>query len=213
MEVVAGHAGSDAAHQRAAEVLGAATTALMGRGNYEGFYGYWPPVAQDESADPRDRAIARWLDDVEKIVFSHTMKDAPWKNSRVADTGPVEEAARLRDTEGGDIVVVNSSSLIRQLIADHRANARLRKVLYEEAAQLQLRPVLEQMERDVVDAVRALLEDRRRETRVRDAGLAAFVVVTSVQALVHSALGEPERLVDDALGGEIVDLVCRYLVD
>ena len=117
MEVVARHAGTDAAHQRAAQVLGAATTALMGRGNYEGFYGYWPPVARDETADPRDRAIARRLDDLEKVVFSKTMKDAPWKNSRVADAGPVEEVRRLRATHGGDIVVVNSSSLIRQLIA------------------------------------------------------------------------------------------------
>src|SRR5262249_23632725 len=42
MELVAGHATTDAAHQRGADVLGAATTAFMGRGNYEGFYGYWP---------------------------------------------------------------------------------------------------------------------------------------------------------------------------
>jgi dihydrofolate reductase len=117
MEIVAGHAGTDGAHDRAAEVLGAATTALMGRGNYEGFYGYWPPIATDESADPRDRALARWLDDVEKVVFSTTTTHAPWKNSRVAEGGPVEEVRRLRDTNGGDIVVVNSSSLIRQLIA------------------------------------------------------------------------------------------------
>jgi dihydrofolate reductase len=116
MEIVAGHAGSDAAHQRAADALGAATTALMGRGNYEGFYAYWPPVAADENADPRDRAIARWLDDVEKIVFSNTMKDARWKNSRIAHDSPVQEVRRLRVTEGGDILVVNSSSLIRQLI-------------------------------------------------------------------------------------------------
>jgi dihydrofolate reductase len=117
MEIVAGYAGSDAAQERGAEVLGAATTALMGRGNYEGFYGYWPPVAEDETADPRDRAIARWLEDVEKVVFSTTMTDAPWANSRVADGGPVEEVRRLRDTEGGDVLVVNSSSLIRQLLA------------------------------------------------------------------------------------------------
>ncbi len=94
-----------------------ATTALLGRVNYEGFYGYWPPVAKDETADPRDRNIARWLDDVEKVVFSTTMTDAPWANSRIAESGPIEEVKRLRDSEGGDILVVNSVSIIGQLAA------------------------------------------------------------------------------------------------
>jgi dihydrofolate reductase len=116
MEVIASYAGSDAAHARTAETLAAATTALLGRFNYEGFYGYWPPVARDETADPRDRNIGRWLDDVEKVVFSTTMTDAPWANSRIARRGPVEEVRQLRATEGGDILVVNSVSIIRQLL-------------------------------------------------------------------------------------------------
>jgi dihydrofolate reductase len=117
MQPIASHAGTDAAHERSARVLASATTALMGRLNYEGFHGYWPSVADDETADERDRAIARWLDDVEKIVFSTTMTDAPWANSRVADDGPAEEVKRLRQTTGGDILVLNSSSIIRQLMA------------------------------------------------------------------------------------------------
>ena len=117
MESIASHAGSDASHERSARVLANATTALMGRVNYEGFHGYWPPVADDETADERDRAIARWLDEVEKVVVSTTMADAPWANSRIAEDGPVEEVRRLRDTAGGDILVVNSSSIIRQLLA------------------------------------------------------------------------------------------------
>ena len=36
---------------------------------------------------------------------------------RIAEDGPVEEVRRLRDTAGGDILVVNSSSIIRQLLA------------------------------------------------------------------------------------------------
>src|SRR5262245_64331096 len=73
MEVIAGYAVSDAAHERSAGALAAATTALLGRLNYEGFYGYWPPVAPDETADPRDRTIARWLADVAKAMLSTTL--------------------------------------------------------------------------------------------------------------------------------------------
>jgi dihydrofolate reductase len=125
MEVVARYAGSDAAHARSAEALAAATTALLGRVNYEGFYGYWPPVAVDETADPRDRNIARWLDDVEKVVFSTTMTDAAWANSRIAERGPVEEVRQLRGTDGGDILVVNSVSIIRQLLAGEQVDRLL----------------------------------------------------------------------------------------
>jgi dihydrofolate reductase len=61
--------------------------------------------------------ISLSLDEVEKVVFSTTMTDAPWANSRIADRSPAEEVKRLRDTEGGDIVVVNSgSSIMRQLM-------------------------------------------------------------------------------------------------
>lgn len=125
MEVVARYAGSDAAHARSAEALAAATTALLGRVNYEGFYGYWPPVAVNETADPRDRNIARWLDDVEKVVFSTTMTDATWANSRIAERGPVEEVRQLRGTDGGDILVVNSVSIIRQLLAGEQVDRLL----------------------------------------------------------------------------------------
>src|SRR5918994_1348022 len=131
MEVVARYAGSDAAHARSAEALAAATTALLGRVNYEGFYGYWPPVAVDETADPRDRQIDRWLDDVEKVVFSTTMTDATWANSRIAERGPVEEVRQLRGTDGGDILVVNSVSVIRQLLAGEQVDRLLIDLLPE----------------------------------------------------------------------------------
>ena len=92
-----------------------ATTALLGRKNYEGFGGYWPSVANDDSADPRDRAFARWLNDVDKVVFSTTLQDAPWQNSRISDD-PVTEVGELRGQPGGDIIVLSSTSIIRALL-------------------------------------------------------------------------------------------------
>ncbi|GIJ42540.1 hypothetical protein Vwe01_58650 [Micromonospora andamanensis] len=58
-------------------VSGAATTALLGRKDYEGFGGFWPAVAQDENADLRDRTFAQWLDAVDKVVISSTRYEAP----------------------------------------------------------------------------------------------------------------------------------------
>lgn len=111
------HAISDAARDHMVRVTGIATTALLGRKNFDGFGGYWPGVADDENADPRDRAFSSWLNTTEKIVFSHTSTDSPWANTRITDVEPAKEVAQLRTQDGGDIVILASSSVIRALLA------------------------------------------------------------------------------------------------
>ena len=92
-----------------------ATTAVMGRTNYEGFQGYWPAVADDPDAAPRERALAAWIDTVEKVVFSRTLEEATWQNSRLArDVEP--EIGALKEADGGDILVLNSASIIQALL-------------------------------------------------------------------------------------------------
>lgn len=93
-----------------------ATTVLLGRKNYQGFGGYWPAVANDESADPRDRAFSKWLNAVEKIVFSSTLKEATWENSRIVSAEPAAVIEELRQQEGGDIIVLASGSVIKSLL-------------------------------------------------------------------------------------------------
>ena len=61
MSWIVPHAVTDGARDHMVKVTSAATTALLGRKNYQGFSSYWPAVAEDESADPRDRAFARLL--------------------------------------------------------------------------------------------------------------------------------------------------------
>ncbi|WP_051779455.1 dihydrofolate reductase family protein [Streptomyces sp. NRRL S-241] len=97
-------------HQRA-------TTALLGRGSAEGFLDYWPPVAQDENADPRDRGYAKWLVDTDKVVLSTTLTKAPWERTRVVNAPAAEVVAGLRATGDGDILVNSSPSIIKPLLA------------------------------------------------------------------------------------------------
>ncbi|MFD6224309.1 dihydrofolate reductase family protein [Nocardia asteroides] len=94
-----------------------ATTAVLGRRNAEGFLGYWPSVAADESADPRDRGYARWLTGVDKVVLSTTLTEAPWERTRVVDAAAAEVVADLRATDGGEILVNTSPSVIKDLLA------------------------------------------------------------------------------------------------
>ncbi|HET6739942.1 MAG TPA: dihydrofolate reductase family protein, partial [Kribbella sp.] len=117
MSWIVPHAITEGAREHMLRVTGPATTALLGRKNYEGFGGFWPAVADDETAAPQDRAFSRWLNETDKVVFSSTLTEAPWANSRIADGEPADVVKKLRGQEGGDIIVLASSSVIRALLA------------------------------------------------------------------------------------------------
>ena len=111
------HAVTDTGRDFLTRLTDTVTTVLLGRKNYEGFGGFWPTVAQDDNAEPRDRAFAQWLDSVDKVLFSTTRTDAPWKNSRLAHADPVSEVRTLREQPGGDILAMSSRSVISTLLA------------------------------------------------------------------------------------------------
>ena len=109
------HALTSEAREHLLKITSTASTALLGRKNYQGFAGFWP-AAGDEGADPRDRAFARWLNEAEKVVVSRTLTEAGWPGSRVVADDPAEVVRRLRKEEGGDILVLASGSVIRGLL-------------------------------------------------------------------------------------------------
>ncbi|MDX2969335.1 dihydrofolate reductase family protein [Kribbella solani] len=117
MSWIVPHAITEGARDHMIRVTEPATTALLGRKNYQGFGGFWPAVAGDETAAPQDRAFSRWLNATEKVVFSSTLTEAPWQNSRIADGEPADVVKQLRAQPGGDIIVLASSSVIRALLA------------------------------------------------------------------------------------------------
>ncbi|MER5295975.1 dihydrofolate reductase family protein [Streptomyces pharetrae] len=108
---------TEAARNHLARIHEGATTALLGRLNAEGFLGYWPTVAADENADPRDRAYAEWLMDTEKVVLSSTLTETPWERTRVVDAPAADVVTRLKATGRGDILVNSSASVIKPLLA------------------------------------------------------------------------------------------------
>lgn len=110
------HATSQESRIHSAGVWAASTTALLGRINYEGFGYHWPGVADDPAANPLDRSFSTWLTQIDKVVISRTLTAPTWgENTRVSDD-LIGEVQRLRQTEGGDIIVLSSSSLIRSLL-------------------------------------------------------------------------------------------------
>lgn len=117
MSWVMPYAHTDVARDHMAGLREPATTALLGRVNAEGFLGFWPTVIGVEGADPRDEAFAKWLVDADKVVLSSTLKKAPWDRTAVVDEPAAEVVSDLRATEGGDILVLSSASVIKALLA------------------------------------------------------------------------------------------------
>lgn len=115
MSVIAPHGVSEQARDALMRMT-EADTALLGRNNYEGFFGWWPSVVRNPEADPRDRAFSRWLNDVDKVVFSRTLVSLEWSNARLATASPADTVRELRELPGGDIRVLSSGGLIRQLL-------------------------------------------------------------------------------------------------
>ncbi|WP_328661384.1 dihydrofolate reductase family protein [Nocardia salmonicida] len=117
MQAIVRYATTDVARDHLTRIWEGATTALLGRVNAEGFLGFWPTVAADENADPRDRAYAKWLVDTEKVVLSTTLTEAPWERTRIANAPTADVVTALKATGTGDILVNSSPTVIKDLLA------------------------------------------------------------------------------------------------
>jgi dihydrofolate reductase len=100
---------------------------LFGRRTYEMFASFWPNVPLDapDAPDPHDdgrrsaaiRRMATWLDAATKVVFSTTMGDATWRNSRVARAIEPDAIEAMKREPGGDIMIFGSGSVVSRLTA------------------------------------------------------------------------------------------------
>jgi dihydrofolate reductase len=93
-------------------------TLLLGRLTFQLFAGYWPHVASDPNAPEGARVMANELDQMNKIVFSKTLKKVDWINSRLVNSDPSKEVLELKKGNGPDITLFGSGSIIQQLARD-----------------------------------------------------------------------------------------------
>jgi dihydrofolate reductase len=116
MGAIVSYATTDVARNQMSRIWETATTAVLGRLNAQGFLGFWPTVAADENADPRDRGYAKWLVDTEKVVLSTTLTEAPWERARVVNASAADVITELKASGEGDILVNSSPSVIKALL-------------------------------------------------------------------------------------------------
>ena len=81
---------------------------LVGRVTWEGFAAAWP----SRSGDFADK-----MNEMPKYVVSSTLTEPlEWSNSTVLTGDTAEEVARLKQGEGGNLLVVGSRTLVQSLI-------------------------------------------------------------------------------------------------
>jgi dihydrofolate reductase len=102
-------------------------TMLFGRRTYEMFEGFWPHALDDSAGaedphsgrrSPQIQAMAVWINDATKVLFSRTRKEVTWKNSRLVHEFDPREVAAIKRQPGKDIIVFGSGS-IASLLTQH----------------------------------------------------------------------------------------------
>lgn len=110
-------------------VPGPGNMMLFGRRTYQMFESFWPHVLKNDSPEAPDphapgrhsaamRNMAVWIHEATKIVFSTSLPDVTWHNSRLLRV--VEPAAidALKNEPGGnDIMIFGSGQLVSKLTA------------------------------------------------------------------------------------------------
>jgi dihydrofolate reductase len=109
----------------AAEGIPSFDTALFGRRTYELFEGFWRHAVDDSPTAPdphrpgrrsrEHRAIAIWLNEITKLVFSRTLNDVTWRNARVLHELDPCEIETMKRQPGKGMIVFGSGSIVSQL--------------------------------------------------------------------------------------------------
>ncbi len=89
----------------------AAPCSLSGRKTYDMMAGYWPT----EMAMKNMPTVAEAMNKQPKLVFSRTMTEAKWNNTRLVKGDLATEVRKIKNEPGDDIVIMGSGNLISQL--------------------------------------------------------------------------------------------------
>ena len=98
-------------HQHYCDLLRSADTILYGRITYQ-LMEYWPTVVKNPTGNKSTDEFAVIMDNIQKIVFSHTLKTVEWSSAKLAKRDIKEEVLELRQQAGKDILVGSRSLII-----------------------------------------------------------------------------------------------------
>lgn len=101
-------------HQHYTDLLNSADSILYGRITYQ-LMQYWQTLIKDPSGEKTADDFAIAIDKIQKIVFSHQLKNTGWNSATLA-TKSIEELIKELKQQSGKHILVGSRSLIIQLM-------------------------------------------------------------------------------------------------
>lgn len=103
-------------------------------------------------------------------------------------------------------------AMIELTIATYRDAPALSRVLIEQVPRVGRMARIQELHESTLTLVTALLTARKDELAIRDPEMAAFVLVSAIEAIAQrAALFHPSRLADPGLIDEATAMVTRYL--
>jgi len=98
-------------HQHYADLLISADATLYGRKTYQ-LMQFWQNLLENPSGEKSMDDFAIAIDEIPKIVFSHTLKDTGWKTATLSDKAVEEAVFALKQKSGRDILVGSRSLIV-----------------------------------------------------------------------------------------------------
>lgn len=89
-------------------------TLLFGRITYDLMARFWPTAYAMESMP----IVAEGMNRLPKVVFSRTLDQATWNNTRVVKGDLSAEVRKMKEKTGSDMVIMGSGSVVSQLAQD-----------------------------------------------------------------------------------------------
>jgi dihydrofolate reductase len=73
--------------------------------------GFWSSPLAAETMP----VVAERMNALSKVVFSRTLREASWKNTKLIDGDLAGEVRKLKNEAGGDLTILGSGSIVAQL--------------------------------------------------------------------------------------------------
>jgi dihydrofolate reductase len=92
------------------------TTVIMGRRSFVGHRRVWTEKARKPTDAQYLVEYSRWLDKVQKVCLSKTLKSTDWENTRILKGDLSKIVAKLKKEKGGNIIAEGGPRLIHEFL-------------------------------------------------------------------------------------------------